>query len=166
MPAINARPTQTVEAIHSTDHDFREVVEQWLPNDTTAEEVDGFFAVVAEKPHCWVVRTSDGNNIGIVTAAGFAADWEDVAATDTLDEIWTERQRHASLGYDNQHDDNEGINHLANEAVRQIVKSVVTMTYHPTDADRRQRLIKAGSLILAAIDKIDRAQNVRTFGVD
>lgn len=166
MGAHFIRPAVPLEAIHATDPEFKATVEQWISDaGESPEAAEDFFALVADqeqKP--WVVRSKDSATIGIVRAGKFLKDFEDVTDTDVLNDIYRERVRHGELGYNWAHDDVHGLTHLVQEVSHRMQS--MQSTLYSTDADKRKELVQAASIIVAAIDKIDRAQTTRTFSVD
>lgn len=62
------------------------------------------------------------------------------------DEIRTERESHAAKGYDAEHDRRHGVAHLVDWAA------------HYANPDSRESLVKAASLLVAAIEVIDKDQ--------
>ncbi len=159
MSITLVRGTAAWEAIHATDSDFEQTLSEWLHAE---EEVLAELREQIEQtePKPWVLRAPDRMSVGLLSPANFIKEFEDVAAADALQDIWVERQRHIDLGYDAQHDDSRGLDHLVAEVQQRA--TTLRETLFPTDADRRNELVQTASLILAAIDKIDRAQNVRT----
>lgn len=67
-------------------------------------------------------------------------------------EIEAECQRHVERGYNTAHDDEYGVEHLAIEIERRAKFHVA----HTTDAQARDRLVRAAALAIAAIEVIDR----------
>lgn len=148
------QPADPLEAIHASDPEFKATITAWFSQ--IGESVDDFFAVVdAQEFKPWVVRAKNTESIGIVRPARFSTDFNDVADTDVLNDIYAERMRHGELGYNWAHDDVHGINHLVTMVSHRMQS--MQSTLYPTDADKRKELVQAASLIVAAIDKIDRA---------
>jgi hypothetical protein len=174
MPAVTVRTQETFQAVHTADADWKETIVGWaLAEGVPQEEADNLVADMAAdlesqvtalgvKGQPWIVRTPQG--LLPMAPDAFLSTFDDVNATDVLDDIWRERQTHPGRGYDAKHDDAETLTHLTHQ-VEVRMQSIMSSAY-PTDAERRHELVVAGSLIVAAIDKIDRAQTVRTFTVD
>lgn len=85
----------------------------------------------------------------------------DPLATPALSDVLRERARHADeLGYDRDHDDGLQVEFLPCQALRRMTIAVDRI--NPNNARRdleggRKALVQAGALILAAIDRLDRA---------
>lgn len=169
MPATTVRSLETFQTVHTSDSDWQDVVRQWMATyGIEPELIDDLIADMGEKVKAlghnpWLVLTPQG--IIPVDPATFSNGFEDIAATDVLNDIWMERQSHLTRGYDARHDDSHPTAHLVNLAVFRA-GPIANATNTLPDAVKREELVKAASLIVAAIDKIDRAQAVRTFSVD
>lgn len=68
-----------------------------------------------------------------------------------LEEIAAERRTHEGRGYDAEHDDHHGTDHLLGEVVRKINGSV---SAYPEI--QRRKLVVAASLLVAALELLDR----------
>lgn len=169
MPATTVRSTDTYEAIHTSDSDWQDVIRGWMsvhgaPPEQIEEYVGKFEAGVAEAglARPWLINTDRG--IGIIAPHDFVKWYEDVAATDVLAEVFRELAGHADKGFDVKHDDSHPLPHFI---------QVIDFYLHPLakpdntlpDAVKRREFIKAASVAVAAVHKIDRAQDVGTFAV-
>jgi hypothetical protein len=169
MPATTVRATTTFEAVHLSAPDWKDVLVGWLRGfDAPEEHIDQELASAEENLGAldfqpWLVKTDSG--VVPVPPANFVEGFEDLNATSVLDDIWRERKTHHERGYTAAHDDNGTTAHLINQAVFRLGPLSNATNILP-DAVKREELVKAGSLIVAAIDKMDRAQSVRTFSVD
>ena len=159
MPQINVRRTNDIyRAVHTTEEDWKEVVAVWLndyqvPEEQAQEALATMEADVAEaqfKP--WLVASPQG--LAAVPPQTFVSDFEDVAATDVLSELFIERQAQAGKGYTHAHDDVRGLGHLISEAVTRL-----SFGEEPTEEQIRRGLIEASAILVAAIDLIDRKES-------
>jgi len=86
----------------------------------------------------------------------------DPLATAALGDVLRERARHAEeLGYDREHDDGLQVEFLPCQALRRMTVAVDRI--NPNNARRdidgaRKALVQSAALILAAIDRLDRAK--------
>lgn len=165
MPEVHMRRLDaTISAVHTTDDDWTQVLSGWLITNGADEAevptiVDSFAkAVNQEKHRPWLLSTTQG--IAMAPPELIARDYEDVAATDVLDDIYAERQTHPDRGYGWAHDDVHSLSHFTSEVSHRMQS--MESTLYPTDAEKRRELVQAASILVAAIDKIDRAQKVRT----
>lgn len=148
------------DAVYPTVHtanagwedELRPFIAAQIPNPD--EALDLLRQLVAEQPfHPWLLVAPDG--VAVIPPEDMAADYDDVAATDVLDEVWRARQSHSSHGYTNAHDDVHGLGHLIREAVSHVHHFGET----PTDEFIRGELIVAMGLLHAAVDLIDRKES-------
>jgi hypothetical protein len=71
-----------------------------------------------------------------------------------LQQVADERVRQAGLGYTREHDDEHGRGHLLDLAAAKVrgARHIVSGTL----ADRRERMVQAAALLVAAIERHDR----------
>lgn len=169
MPAITVRPTATSQAVFTGDDDWEDVVRGWMSAEgAPADAIDGYMAQFREgvegaglaRP--WLLSTEQG--IGIANPTDFVKHFEDVAATDVLGEIFQEMKRHAEKGFDVTHDDGHNTAHFV-EVIGFYLNPMGLPGNTLPDEIKRQEFIKAASVAVAAVNKIDRAKNVGTFAV-
>lgn len=155
MPITHVRPVNASHpAIFTGDDDWQEIATDWLrqygadeeqAKDSLAQMIE---AVAAERHKPWLIATREG--IAAVSPQTFAADFEDVASTSVLDEIYAERLRQIGKGYDTAHDDTHGLTHLLDEAAARLNSSA-----------ERATLVESAALLVAAIDYLGRAEAVK-----
>ena len=159
MPVTHVRRVNaTFPAVHTSDEDWEQHVRGWLTqygaNEEQTEQTLTSIRTQVEqqvaKP--WLIASSEG--LGAVPPADFLTNFEEVGATSTLDEIFSERMRQISKGYDAAHDDAHGLDHLLEIAGSYQVKFGET----PTDEFFSGSLVKAAATLVAAIEFLGRAQ--------
>lgn len=170
MPAVTVRTTTTVQAVFTGDADWEDVVREWMIAEGAPDEaITGYMVQFREgvaqaglaRP--WLVDTPQG--IGVIPPHEFANYFEDVAATDVLMEIFQEMAGHADKGYTLAHDDAHNTADFVG-IIRHYIDPLATPGNTLPDAVRRHEFIKAASVAVQAVNKIDRAKDVRTFSVD
>jgi len=155
------RIDSTVAAVHTSDEDWRDVVRGWVLDTGQIEDEQQFgdFLRGIEKVNAtmtgqvWLLNSPTG--ISVVEPAVFVDLFEDVNATEVLDEVWLERQGHKEKGYDAAHDDKHGLGHLLEQAVSHLSH----FGEAPTDEFIRGEIIVAASLLIAAVDQMDRGNS-------
>ena len=162
MPETIVRRTDaTYRAVHTTDEDWRDVVRTWLrdfevPEENHEDVIAQMEADTKSQPHApWLIASNEG--LGGITPQDFAKNFEDVAATDTLTEIYAERLRQITNGYDAAHDDAHGLSHLV-----EIAKSYLEVEEDGlSHEEARQCVLKAAATLNAALDLLSRAEAAR-----
>ena len=160
MTVTIVRPIGTLEAIHSEDADVRETLISWssghqLDEVQIIQLVDSNLKHVREIPiKPWFVRDIESGAVQAVAPATFISSFEDVAATDVLNEVYQERMTHAEHGYTIEHDEAHGLHHLINVA-KDHLSGFGEM---PTDQFIRGEIITAMSVLNAAVDLMDRLE--------
>ena len=170
MPATTVRSTDTYEAIHTSESDWQDVIRGWMSGhgatpEQIEEYVSKFEAGVAEAglARPWLINTDRG--IGIIAPHDFVKWYEDVAATDVLIEIFQEMKRHGLKGYGIAHDDAHDTAHFV-EVIGFYLNPLGRKDNVLPDDTKRREFIKAASVAVAAVNKIDRAKDARTFSAD
>lgn len=160
MTVAIVRSSIKLQAVHASDEDFDDVLRGWFEEGQIPKERGEEFlgqlkqqldsAFKNAKP--WLVNHHEG--LAIVPAADFAAEYEDVNATNFLDEVWLARTGQL-VKYPSEHDDAHGLSHLLREAVSHLQGFGET----PTDEHIAGEIVIAGGLLNAAHDLITRGQS-------
>ncbi len=151
------RPNSILEATSTMNVGWQDDMLGWMKQDGLTEDeinqsmtqIIAYVEAAEVKP--WFLHSATG--VEVVHPADFV-DFEDVAATDVLEELWVERRRQGSKGYTYVHDDVHGIGHLVTEAVGRI-----SNLNDKEDSEVRSRLIKSAALLVAAVDLLDRKES-------
>lgn len=159
MPAAIVRPIGALQAVHTSDDDFTEVLKGWLvaadiPEDRIdvfVTDLTGQLATKFGKDKPWLVNHPEG--LAVVPAAQFANEYEDVNATSFLDDVWVERTNQIAK-YAPEHDDVQGLAHLFRETVARLQQI-------PTGDDEalKHQIIVAAALLNAMHDLITRGES-------
>lgn len=167
MPATTVRRTNAhFAAIHSTDEDWEAVVTGWLQQyGADEEQTAGTLAQIREaveqseiKP--WLVASPEG--LGAINPADFVSDFEDVAATTTLDDVFTARMHQIEAGFDAAHDDIHGIAHLQNIAQSYLWENLAEQP----DEVIKEHLQKAAATLVAGLDYLSRKEARKNLQAD
>jgi len=75
-----------------------------------------------------------------------------------LEDVAAERARQVEIGWTSEHDDEHGVGHLANRAVVYASAGRYTGILEP--ALLRAQLVKGAAMLVAAIERVDRAADV------
>ena len=157
MPVTHVRRINaTFPAVHTSDEDWEQHVTGWLQQyganeEQTEQTLASIRTQVAQqvaKP--WLIASAEG--LGAIPPQDFITDFEEVAATSALDEIFAERMRQIEKGYDAAHDDAHGIQHLIEVATSYLHGFGET----PTDEFVGGEIIKAAATLTAALDLLSR----------
>lgn len=169
MSEIIIRPTDTFRAVHTSDSDWEDVLRGWLVAEgAPTEEVEGYMGKFREGVKAagiarpWLINTPRG--IAIVAPQDFVSQFEDVAATDVLGEVFSEQKRAIEKGFDATHDDKHTTADFVS-ILRHYADPLATPGNTLPDAVKRHEFIKVAQVAISAVHKIDRANDVRTFAV-
>lgn len=160
MTASHIRRQETLESVHTSESDWVDVVRGWTKNLFPEEDEESrenmisqmIEAVEQTKVKPWLVYSVQG--IQAFHPADYLTVFEDIAASDTLDEVWGERRKQGEKGYTYAHDDVHGLGHLISEAVVRVAD-----LSGKEDAEIRRRLVQSAAILVAAVDLIDRKES-------